>query len=127
MPKKSSKTQYSVYLRVRPDSDDTKDYDKSFVNILKSFGTFESQSGIDCNSFNGSDEGYELFAIDIKSFKEAKSIALKCANLWKVGVVELSVDDHSFCIKYSEPTIVGRTVPFPKEKAPESSLQRRED
>jgi hypothetical protein len=110
---KKDQYEFSVYLRLRPDSENS-EYNKTLYDILKSYCTFESQSGLNFESYNGSDEGLELFGIDIKTFEEAKDIAIKCALFWDVGVVELSAsnkeDNQMVYIKYSEPTMTGRSI-----------------
>jgi hypothetical protein len=122
MKNKGSKSNdYQIYLRVREDDSGVlpNEYEDNFVELLNSFCSFESQSGLcsdlssdPCsNSLYQSDRGYELFSVDVKSFKEAKNIALKCSLLWKIGVVCLIVNDHSVCIKYTEPTLVSEEIP----------------
>src|SRR5947207_1510280 len=100
---------YYVSLQIKPGL--KSEYEKAFSDLLNSFCTFESQSGMCGESYNGTDEGYELFSVDIESFEIAKDIALKCTLLWNVGVVEISINNiknennKNVTIKYSEPTI----------------------
>lgn len=110
--KDDDKNEYSVYLRIKNNnSDEQNEYEGEFEGMLNSFCSFESQCGASFESLNDFDDGYELFSIDIPTFEEAVQIALKCANFWRVGVVELCVNKHSFCIKYAEPTIAGTIIP----------------
>lgn len=108
----NKKSKCFIYLRIRPDFEKTNEYDSAFNEILNSYGEceWESQSGMCDNSYNGSDEGYELFSFEM-SFDLAKQIALKIVYLWKVGVIELNINNQSICMKYSEPTLVGRAIP----------------
>lgn len=103
---------YGIYMRIRDDGiDESNQHNTSFVNLLNSMCSFESQSGACFDSVNQSDGGYELFSVGVKSFKEAKDIALKCSLLWKVGAVDLRVNDHNVCIKYAEPTSLPHDIP----------------
>lgn len=106
---------YSVYLRLCVDKNTCTEYDNVFYNFLESY-VVEHQTGSCRESFNSSDEGEELFVEQIKSFDLAKSIAITCASHWRTGVVEINIaipdaDSFNLLVKYSEPTIVGRTIP----------------
>jgi hypothetical protein len=100
---------YNVYLRLRANNTNKcLEYDKAFHNFLENY-EIDSQSGLCVASFNGSDEGTELFIESIKTFEEAKNLAIKTACFWLISEPYNNIFDLT--IKYAEPTFVGRTIP----------------